>query len=422
MRRWLFVATLSALAACVSAPAPTPAPAGPGPTDPGSPAYTITIDRPIEDLSRRTVGFEEAGIWFSNDLSGGRLDAVWQEGDTLFAAQVRPENAPINNSAWYAFKVWSDQPRTVILRLGYDDGRHRYWPKARMAGESWTLLPEEAVQVDSVANTARLRLSVGPDTLWVAAQKLITSAEFRRWTDSLAILPHVEKEDIGPSRGGRPIEMLTITDDPDATRHVLLISRQHPPEVTGTLALMRFVEEITGDSPLAREFRRHFQVLAVPLVNPDGVDLGHWRHNLGGVDLNRDWVAFRQPETRAVRDALLRVRDQPGAEVWFAADFHSTWRDVFYTLDRAHETVPTGFIDRWLDHIRSALPDVHVDDSPTGLGSPTSRNWFYQEFGAPALTYEVGDDTDPDVIREVATAAARAMMELLLLEAGHSIG
>ena len=32
-----------------------------------------------------------------------------------------------------------------------------------------------------------------------------------------------------------------------------------------------------------------FRVLAFPLMNPDGVDLGHWRHNAGGIDLNRDW-------------------------------------------------------------------------------------------------------------------------------------
>jgi hypothetical protein len=32
-------------------------------------------------------------------------------------------------------------------------------------------------------------------------------------------------------------------------------------------------------------------------ANPDGVDKGHWRLNDGGVDLNRDWGPFTQPET-----------------------------------------------------------------------------------------------------------------------------
>lgn len=420
MRHWSLLPALSLAVAC-AAPG---APAGPvtaGTPAAGAEAYTITLDRPIEELERRTVGFPEGGVWFSNELAGGRLNDVWLEGDTLFVARVRPENTPINPSAWYAFKVWSAVPRTIALRLTYDDGRHRYWPKARAADQPWAPLSDDAVQLDTVVHTATVRLRVGPDTVWVAAQPLITSADFRHWTDRLASLPHVSTEEIGRSRRGRAIEMLTITDAPAADRHVLLISRQHPPEVTGTLALVRFVEEIVGDSPLAREFRRHFQVRVVPLVNPDGVDLGHWRHNVGGVDLNRDWIAFHQLETRAVRDALLRVREQPGAAVWFAADFHSTRRDVLYTLDREFETEPPGFIDRWLDRLRADLPNYPVNDSPTGLRSPTSRNWFYREFGAPSLTYEVGDDTDPALIRTVAATAARAMMELLLVEAGATM-
>lgn len=404
------------IAVACTAPAAPDAPGTVRTAAAGGAVSTLTLDPRLDGLERRTVGFVAHGVWFSSDLAGGRLSDVWLDGDTLFVARIRPENTPINASAWYAFKVWSDVPRTIAVRLTYDDGRHRYWPKVRARDRPWAPMSDDAVQLDSAGHTATVRLRVGPDTLWVAGQPLITSVDFRHWTDGLARLPHVSREEIGRSRLGRAIDMLTITDAPAADRHVLLISRQHPPEVTGTLALVRFVEEIIGDSPLAREFRRHFQVRVVPLVNPDGVDLGHWRHNTGGVDLNRDWAEFRQPETRAVRDALLRVREQPGAAVWFAADFHSTRRDLFYTLDRAFETDPPGFFDRWLDRIRADLPDYHLSDSATGLRSPTSRNWFYREFGAPSLTYEVGDATDPALIRTVATTAARAMMELLLVE------
>jgi cytosolic carboxypeptidase protein 6 len=256
---------------------------------------------------------------------------------------------------------------------------------------------------------------VAQDTLWVAAQPLLTTSFFDRWTDSLAALPHISRTTIGTTPRGRPLHMLQLGADA-ATRHVLIISRQHPPEVTGTIALVAFVEELAGDSPLAREFRSHFRTHVVPLLNPDGVDLGHWRHNTGGVDLNRDWVDFRQPETRLVRDAFLRVTGSPGSAVWFAADFHSTQRDVFYTLDRTFETEPPGVIDRWLEHIAARLPHYAVRDAPSGLGGPTSRNWFYNRYRAAALTYEVGDDTDRGLIREVAAVAAQGMMAVLLDE------
>jgi predicted deacylase len=303
------------------------------------------------------------------------------------------------------------------VRLSYEDGDHRYWPEVRRSDEPWATLDSASVREDTLAGEATLHLSIGPDTLWVAGQEMMTSAFFIRWTDSLAGEPHVTKRIIATTPRGRPMPMVEF-GDPSAIRHVMIIGRQHPPEVTGSVALVRFVEELAGDSPLARDFRESFRVHVVPLVNPDGVDLGHWRHNTGGVDLNRDWRVFNQPETRAVRDTFREILATPGAELWFGADFHSTQYDVFYTLERTLQTSPAGITDRWLDYLRTNLPDYEVNDSPSGLQTPMSRNWFYEEFGAPALIYEVGDQTDRALIRRVAATAARGTMEILLEVAG----
>jgi cytosolic carboxypeptidase protein 6 len=425
--RWLPTLFLLVLTGCATGGGGVPE--GPGGTLPASlipPAAPPPTESGVStavDVRRRTTGFLGSGVWISNELPGGWLDDAWMEGDSLVVARIRPENTPVNNSAWYAFKLWSPERQGVRVRLTYEGGRHRYWPKARTTVDgTWEPLAPEAVRIDTSANAATVLLEVGPDTVWVAGQEMFTSSAFRAWNDSLASLPHVTLATVGTSPGGRPLEMLRITEDPQARRHVFLIGRQHPPEVTGTVALVRFVEELAGPSALAREFRRHFQVHVVPLVNPDGVDLGFWRHNTNGVDLNRDWVDFRQPETRAVRDALLGALDPPGAEVWFAADFHSTNRDVFYTLDRSLETHPAGLVDRWLDGIRGALPGYEVNDSPSGLASPTSRNWFYREFGVPAVVYEVGDNTDRTLIRAVAVTAARSLMAVLIEEVEQTAG
>lgn len=387
-----------------------PPPAGPAERD-------ISATRPITETHRRTIGFRDRGMWVSNEFDGGRFTDAWMEGDSILVIHNRPENAPINGSAWYAFDVWSRTPDTVTVRFTYEDGRHRYWPKMRRSGDAgWTPLDSVLVRTDSVSRGAIVRLPVGPDTVRVAAQEMRTSAWFDAWTAGLEALPGVSTRVIATTPGGRPIR-LVHAGDPGATRHVLLIGRQHPPEVTGTMALVAFVEETLGDSPLARDFRERFQIHVIPLVNPDGVDLGHWRHNTGGVDLNRDWVAFHQPEPQAVREEARRFMAQPGSELWFFTDFHSTNRDVFYTLERSLETNPAGVTDRWLDHLRSSLPHYEVEDSPSGMGTPTSRNWAYREFdGAPGLIYEVGDNTDPALIRQVAEAAARGTMQILLDE------
>ena len=67
----------------------------------------------------------------------------------------------------------------------------------------------------------------------------------------------------------------------------------------------------------------------IPNMNPDGVEHGFWRHNMGGIDLNRDWGPFTQPETVLVRDQLDRFVQTGSPQLSLFLDFHSTDRDVF---------------------------------------------------------------------------------------------
>jgi hypothetical protein len=386
-------------------------------------AYTISATRPITDVERATFVLDALGVTVSNDFAGGRFSDVTSEGDSVLVLHIRPENSPINNSAWYAFQAWAPTPDTLTGRLSYDGGRHRYRPKVRTtAAPEWTPLDTSAVRFDEETRDARFRLPVGPDTVWVAGQEMRTSAFFDEWGEGLASRDDVTRRSIGTTPRGRDLIMLEA-GAPDAERHVLFISRQHPPEVTGTFALVAFLEEMLGDSPLAQDFRSRFRIHVVPLMNPDGVELGHWRHNTGGVDLNRDWVAFHQPETRAVRDEMNRILAPESEELWFFADFHSTGRDVFYTLGRDLETRPSEVLDPWIAHIRSSLPDYELEDAPPVVQSGVvSRDWAWRAHQAPGLVYEVGDNTPRELIREVAETAARGTMEILLERAREEDG
>jgi len=375
------------------------------------PNSTITTSRAIEPVSRALRSFDEAGVWFATDFAGARLGRVFAVSDSDFVAVVKPENEPINNSPWYAFKVWSRARRTIQLRLQYDGGDHRYTPSVSHDGNHWQRLESNRVERDRATGNATIWLDVGRDTLWVAARELLTSEAVRRWEDSLAKLPFITLDVIGKSTQGRPLRRLTIGEGEEG--EILVIGRQHPPEVTGAWALENFVETLASQTPLADQFRQRFRVQVVALVNPDGVDGGHWRHSAGGVDLNRDWFSFNQPETRAVRDAFVGSINDP-KKVLFGLDFHSTWSDVFYTLDSTATVRNPLLTERWIQQIKEAVPGFSPRIEPSDVESPIFKSWFVRQFGAPAVTYEMGDGNARQRARTIGTAAAEELMKLLM--------
>ena len=140
---------------------------------------------------------------------------------------------------------------------------------------------------------------------------------------------------------------------------------------------------------------------------------GHWRSNLRGVDLNRDWGPFTQPETRGVADWMARMNGEAPLRLFI--DFHSTWQDVFYMPHPADDPIPAGFAAAWLqrlaDRLGGDMPDWSGEHNP---GLPTAKSWVRKAYGIVALTYEAGDATTREDIRRTAEAAAEEMMKLML--------
>lgn len=368
----------------------------------------------VELQERRVWEFKPAGVRFNNQFSGARLNDCEQIGDDAFRLTLRPENAPINNSAWYAFQVVAAEPKAITVRLAYTNGTHRYVPKTSRDGVTWAVLPETKFQFDKETKEAVLRLDAGPEPLWVAGQEMLGIRQIYEWLAKLDEHAFAWTNVFGLSLLDRELVALTLSEDAPP-RYVFIISRQHPPEITGTVALMAFVEALTADTELARRYRRNFRTLVMPLLNPDGVENGHWRHNMSGVDLNRDWKDFQQPETQAARDELLRHAKADGARAWLLLDFHSTRDDVFYTQTDREETFPPGFTRRWLDALQRRFPDYKVErNSSHDPGAGTSKAWGHRELGIPSITCELGDHTPRELIRRVARGAAEEMMKLLL--------
>jgi cytosolic carboxypeptidase protein 6 len=380
---------------------------------------TATHDRDIDRQNKRTIGYREDGVWISNEFSGSRVNDVERIDRHHYRLHIKPEISPVNNSPWYGFQIWGDRATEVTLELKYTDGRHRYRPAiSRDNGASWIHADSTIYTRNSSDQTGILELIVDDRPIWISAQIPHTTHQFRLWTDQIKQHPFVQKSVAGSSHEGRPIYKVKYSEQSDQpVKGVLVVyGRQHPPEVPGYLVGLEFLNVLAGDSDLARTFRSYFDVWAFPMMNPDGADNGHWRTNAGGVDLNRDWQYFNQPETAAVRDALLPLLDRRDRKVFYAIDFHSTGRSVFYPILEEIETFPHLFTYRWHEAILEAMPELDLGIQAFPTDSPIAKNWSYKTFGIDAVTFEVWDELPDDQIEEFGQKAAKTFMKLMIEE------
>ena len=368
--------------------------------------------------TRKEWNFEKEGVQFSNNFSGARLNNCTHLQDNIYVVTISPENSPINRSPWYAFKIVSSKKQTIEVRFLLTHPGTTSKPIISFDGKEFKALE---INKWTAANSekkipASALLEVGPIPLWVFAHQPISLDDLDLWSNTLAKSPSTKITTIGKSMEGRPIKQLTL-GNPDATNFIFILGRQHPPEVTGSVGLMSFVDTIALDSPLSKTFRHSFQTIVIPVVNPDGVEHGHWRSTLGGVDPNRDYGPFTQIETRAVRDALTTIAKQPKARAYLFLDFHSTSEDIFYTQRDEDQTFPLLFTKRWLKGIQEHFPNYAFKrDAGHNENLPTSKTWSYKTFGCAGITYEFGYNTSFEKVRAIASGAAEEMMKILVAE------
>lgn len=375
-----------------------------------------TTDKPVEFQEKKTYT-TQSGVSADNLFDGARLNDFQQLNQDTFRASIHPENKPINPSPYYAFRLWSSNPKKVVVELdyrSYDRGFHRYPPKISTDGEIWTMLDTTKVQLTTDSVNVFMELELSADKIWIAAQELQTSARVKGWCLEQAKKPGVQFEVAGKSKQGRDMFLLDIAQGDHRKKDIIaIISRQHPPEVTGYLAMKAFIEEILANTTLSNDFRKKYRILVFPLMNPDGVDLGHWRHNTGGIDLNRDWAYYNQPEVRQVANHIVETAKLNRSKVILGMDFHSTYYDVLYTNQQSAKNLP-HYKDYWVAGIREVLAEEKIRESPSNVGAPVSKGWFLTQLDAEGIVYEVGDNTPRDLITKKGRTAAIEMMELLI--------
>jgi hypothetical protein len=121
----------------------------------------------------------------------------------------------------------------------------------------------------------------------------------------------VKVEEVGRSYADREIYRMEWGTGP---LRVFMWSQMHGDEPTATSALFDMFAYLqrNPEVPWVKKFAESFTIRAVPMLNPDGAEL-YQRHNLQGIDINRDATKLQTPEGRLLK----KLRDDWAPHIGF---------------------------------------------------------------------------------------------------------
>ena len=381
-------------------------------------------------------------------LALGRIGYYSQQPDGIFGTNTRLAVLRFQND-------FGLQPDGIVGALTwaalhpYLTGYSRYTVKP---GDTYYKLADEfytTAKAIAAANPGIDPLNLQPGTVItvpygfsvVPVNIRITSELYALIIEGLtARYPFIGRQEIGRSVMGRSLDALSIGS---GSRELMFNAAHHANEWITTPMLLKFIEDtaksITQDTYFrAAEFLQNRKLYAVPLVNPDGLDLvtgsltegryfdgarrisasypairfpSGWKANIEGTDLNLNYPAgwelareikFRQgyvspaprdyvgttplsaPESRVMYDFTL------SRNFSLTISFHTQGQVIYWKYD--------GFEPERSREIADAMAAVSgysVDITPSESDNAGYKDWFIKQYNLPGYTIEMGSGTNP---------------------------
>lgn len=339
---------------------------------PQIPGGCVRIDADCAPPRLRPDGPEAipGNVWYAF-LVGVGATAAPQEIDLAW-----PAMGPWSASEYGDNRSFAEVLDRAIF-MDADDGR---WQRVEQV-----TLHGEAARITIPPGPANRRLAVG---MPVTGRDLDALLAFARQADGARV------DAIGQAPQGTPLHAIVLGGAPDAHGTFVITAYQHFSEWAGVRMIDAMLHHLLDEPcPLLRRFRWIFY----PCINADALAHG-WRgdpHRTAGINLNRDWGAFQQPQTRAVRDHLLSEWSH-GPPLLHALDLHMGWhsRDTCGAGLTVFEEgkAPQAMIDRQAAFARWLYDRADYTDFVWRHGSldrPNFAAWVCRTFDRPGQTLEV---------------------------------
>lgn len=211
----------------------------------------------------------------------------------------------------------------------------------------------------------------------------------------------VQGEILGYSVENRPISVYYFGNGP---QRVAIWSQMHGNESTCTKALLDLMAFLQSNEAAAMQILQNYRIAIIPMLNPDGAQV-YTRVNANEKDINRDFVAFEQPESRILEAFMQKFQPHWGYNM------HDQ-RSIFGVGDTG-QPASISFLTPSFD-ASCAFNSLRIQAAER----ITAMNDVLQNY-IPACVGRFDDAFNPNCVGDHYTANGVAV---ILFEAGHTPG